>query len=108
MNRAWDEGINYFDTADSYGGGVSETVVGAWLRERKGRDQLILSTKVGYAVPGGPNDTGLSRRHLMQAIDGSLRRLQTDHVDLYVTMEPAPTPPIDETVATIRRMIKTG
>src|ERR1700682_3092637 len=108
MNRAWDEGINYFDTADSYGGGVSETVVGAWLRERKGRDQLILSTKVGYAVPGGPNDTGLSRRHLMQAIDGSLRRLQTDHVDLYVTMEPDPKTPIDETLETMNDLMHAG
>jgi aryl-alcohol dehydrogenase-like predicted oxidoreductase len=108
MNRAWDEGINYFDTADSYGGGVSETIVGEWLQERKVRDQLILSTKVGYAVPGGPNDQGLSRRHLMEAIDGSLRRLQTDHIDLYVTMEPDPTTPIDETLETMNELMHAG
>jgi aryl-alcohol dehydrogenase-like predicted oxidoreductase len=108
MNRAWDEGINYFDSADSYGGGVSETIVGAWLKERKVRDQLILSTKVGYAVPGGPNDQGLSRRHLMQAIDGSLRRLQTDHIDLYVTMEPDPKTPIEETLQTMNDLMHAG
>src|SRR5438477_933916 len=80
MNRAWDEGINYFDTADSYGGGVSETIVGAWLTERKVRDELILSTKVGYAIPGEQKDLGLSRRHLKLALEGSLRRLQSDHI----------------------------
>jgi aryl-alcohol dehydrogenase-like predicted oxidoreductase len=108
MDRAWDEGINYFDTADSYGGGVSETIVGAWVKERKVRDQLILSTKVGYAVPGGPNDQGLSRRHLTQAIEGSLRRLQTDHVDLYVTMEPDPKTRVEETLEAMNDLMHAG
>ena len=108
MDRAWEEGINYFDTADSYGGGVSETIVGAWMRERKLREQLILSTKVGYAVPGGPNDQGLSRRHMVEAIDGSLRRLQTDHIDLYVTMEPDPKTPIEETLQTMNDLMHAG
>jgi aryl-alcohol dehydrogenase-like predicted oxidoreductase len=108
MDRAWDAGINYFDTADSYGGGVSETIIGAWLKERKVRDQLILSTKVGYAVPGGPNEQGLSRRHLTEAIDGSLRRLQTDHIDLYVTMEPDPKTPIEEILQTMNELMHAG
>jgi aryl-alcohol dehydrogenase-like predicted oxidoreductase len=108
MDRAWEAGINYFDTADSYGGGASETIVGAWLKDRKIRDQLILSTKVGYAVPGGPNDQGLSRRHLTQAIDGSLRRLQTDHIDLYVTMEPDPQTPVEETLQTMNDLMHAG
>jgi aryl-alcohol dehydrogenase-like predicted oxidoreductase len=108
MDRAMEAGINYFDTADSYGGGVSETIVGAWLTERKVRDQLILSTKVGYAVPGGPTDQGLSRRHLLQAIDGSLRRLQTDHIDLYVTMEPDPKTPVEETLQTMNDLMHAG
>src|SRR5256714_2593537 len=108
MNRAWDEGINYFDTADGYGGGVSETMVGAWLTERKVRARLILSTKVGYTVPGGPTDQGLSRRHLTQAIDGSLRRLQTDHIDLYVTMEPDPKTPVEETLETMNDLMHAG
>jgi aryl-alcohol dehydrogenase-like predicted oxidoreductase len=108
MDRAWDKGINYFDTADSYGGGVSETIVGAWLKQRKVRDQLILSTKVGYAVAAGPNDQGLSRRHIMQALDGSLRRLQTDYIDLYVTMEPDPQTPVGETLQTMNDLMHAG
>src|SRR5713226_4973262 len=108
MNRAWDEGINYFDTADSYGGGVSETIIGAWLKERKLRDQLILSTKVGYAFAQGPNDQGLSRRHIIQAVDGSLRRLQTDYIDLYVTMEPDPQTPVAETLQTMNDLMHAG
>jgi aryl-alcohol dehydrogenase-like predicted oxidoreductase len=108
MDRARDEGINYFDTADSYGGGVSETIVGAWMAERKVRDQLILSTKVGYAIPGGPNDQGLSRRHLVEAVDGSLRRLQTDHIDLYVTMEPDLKTPVEETLQAMNDLMHAG
>src|ERR671923_3063909 len=76
MNYAVDAGINSFDTADSYGGGESERDIGAWLKERRLRDQIILSTKVLYAMPEGPSDRSLSRRHIMQAIAGSLRRLQ--------------------------------
>src|SRR5438445_6299362 len=108
MDRAWVEGSNCFDTADSYGGGLSETIVGAWMKERKLRDQLILSTKVGYRVPGGPNDQGLSRRHLMQAIDRSLRRLQTDHIDLYVTMEPDPKTPVEATLQAMNDLMHAG
>jgi aryl-alcohol dehydrogenase-like predicted oxidoreductase len=108
MDRAWEVGINYFDTADSYGGGLSETIIGEWLTQRKLRDRLVVSTKVGYAVPGGPHDQGLSRRHLIEAIDGSLRRLQTDYIDLYVTMEPDPTTPIAETLQTMNDLMHAG
>ncbi|TMD66108.1 MAG: aldo/keto reductase [Chloroflexi bacterium] len=108
MDRAWEAGINYFDTADSYGGGLSETIIGGWLKERKVRDQLILSTKVGYALAEGPHDQGLSRRHLMQAIDGSLRRLQTDHIDLYVTMEPDPKTSVGETLHAMNDLMHAG
>lgn len=108
MNQAVELGINYFDTADSYGGGESERTIGAWLKERKGRDQLVLSTKVFYAIAEGPNDRSLSRRHIMQAIDGSLRRLQTDYVDLYVTMEPDPNTPEEETLAAMNDLVTAG
>lgn len=108
MNYAVDHGINYFDTADSYGGGESERVIGAWLKERRLRDQLVLSTKVLYAIPEGPNDRSLERAHITQAIDGSLRRLQTDYVDLYVTMEPDPNTPEEETLATMNDLVKAG
>jgi aryl-alcohol dehydrogenase-like predicted oxidoreductase len=108
MNHAVDNGINYFDTADSYGGGESERVIGVWLKERRLRDQLVLSTKVLYAIAEGPNDRSLSRKHIMQAIDGSLRRLQTDYVDLYVTMEPDPNTPEEETLAAMNDLVKAG
>src|SRR2546421_3886152 len=108
MDRAWDAGINYFDTADSYGGGVSESVIGAWLKERRVRDRLVLSTKVFYAIAEGPNDRSLSRRHIMQAVDGSLRRLQTDYLDLYVIMEPDPSTPIDETLEAMNGLMHAG
>ena len=108
MDRAWDAGINYFDTADSYGGGVSETIIGVWLKQRKVRDQLVLSTKVFYAVADGPSDRSLSRRHITQAIDGSLRRLQTDYVDLYVIMEPDPSTPVEETLQTMNELMQAG
>src|SRR5438105_1283396 len=108
MDRAWDAGINYFDTADSYGGGVSETIIGGWLTERKVRDRLVLSTKVFYAMAEGPTDRSLSRRHIMQAVDGSLRRLQTDYLDLYVIMEPDPSTPIDETLEAMNDLMHAG
>jgi len=108
MDRAWDAGINYFDTADSYGGGLSETIIGDWLKERRVRDRLVLSTKVFYAIAEGPNDRSLSRRHIMQAVEGSLRRLQTDYLDLYVIMEPDPSTPIEETLEAMNDLMHAG
>jgi aryl-alcohol dehydrogenase-like predicted oxidoreductase len=108
MNHAWDAGINYFDTADSYGGGASERMIGAWLKERKVRDGLVLSTKVLYPMAEGPNDRSLSRHHITQAVDASLRRLQTDYIDLYLTMEPDPGTPIDETLQTMHDLMRAG
>jgi aryl-alcohol dehydrogenase-like predicted oxidoreductase len=108
MDRALDAGINYFDTADSYGGGVSETIIGDWLKERKVRDRLVLSTKVFYAIAEGPNDRSLSRRHITQAVEGSLRRLQTDYLDLYVIMEPDPLTPVEETLETMNELMHAG
>ena len=108
MNYAVDAGINYFDTADSYGGGESERTIGAWLKDRRVRDQIVLSTKVLYAIAEGPNERSLTRQHIMQAIDGSLRRLQTDYVDLYVTMEPDPTTREEETLSTMNDLVQAG
>jgi aryl-alcohol dehydrogenase-like predicted oxidoreductase len=108
MNAAWEAGINYFDTADSYGGGESERAIGAWLKERKVRDRLILSSKVWYPVAGGPSDEGLSRAHITQAIEGSLRRLQTDYLDLYVPMYPDPRTPVEETLETLNELMRAG
>jgi aryl-alcohol dehydrogenase-like predicted oxidoreductase len=108
MDHALASGINYFDTADSYGGGVSETIIGAWLKERKVRDQIVLSTKVFYSIAEGPNDRSLSRRHIEAAIEGSLRRLRTDYVDLYVTMEPDPSTPVEETLQVMNDLMRAG
>jgi aryl-alcohol dehydrogenase-like predicted oxidoreductase len=108
MDHALDAGINYFDTADSYGGGASETIIGAWLKQRKVRDQIVLSTKVFYAIAEGPNDRSLSRRHIEAAIEGSLRRLCTDYVDLYVIMEPDPATPVEETLETMNDLMRAG
>ena len=100
MDRAWELGINYFDTANSYGGGRSESFIGEWLKSKGHavRDQLILSTKVYRSVGDGPNDQGLSRRHILQQIDISLGRLGTDYLDLYITHAPDPNTPLEETL----------
>ena len=108
MDHAVESGINYFDTADSYGGGASERMIGAWLKERKNRESIVLSTKVFYAIAEGPNDRSLSRRHIEAAIEGSLRRLQTDHVDLYVIMEPDPATPVEETLQVMNDLMRAG
>jgi aryl-alcohol dehydrogenase-like predicted oxidoreductase len=108
MDRALELGINYFDTSDSYGGGRSEEMVGRWLRSRGSRDAVVLSTKVRKRMGPGPNDEGLSRRHVLRAVEDSLRRLQTDWLDLYVTHEPDPETPLDETLRAFDDLIHQG
>jgi len=81
--RAVEAGINFFDTADMYSDGVSEEVTGRALKALLPRDQFVLATKVFNPMGPGPNDRGLSRKHIFQAIDASLKRLSTDYVDLY-------------------------
>jgi 1-deoxyxylulose-5-phosphate synthase len=83
VKRALELGINFFDTADMYSRGVSEEVTGRALKDFSRRDQVVLATKVFYPLEEGPNAGGLSRKHIFDAIDGSLRRLGTDYVDLY-------------------------
>ncbi|MBM3809837.1 MAG: aldo/keto reductase, partial [Acidimicrobiia bacterium] len=83
IRRALEHGINFFDTADMYSRGVSEEVVGRALRDFTARDQVVIATKVFYPVSDRPDDRGLSRRHIMEAIDGSLKRLGVEYVDLY-------------------------
>lgn len=110
MDRALDAGINVFDTADAYGGGLSESFIGRWLRTKGShvRDHLILSSKVFNPVGPGPNDRGLSRRHILRQIDASLGRLQTDRLDMYLTHEPDPDTPIDETLTALDDLIRAG
>ena len=88
MERALELGINFFDTANVYGQkrgeGITEHIVGRWLaQDDTRRDQIVLATKVYGYMGDGPNDRGLSARHIRRACEGSLRRLQTDHIDLY-------------------------
>jgi 1-deoxyxylulose-5-phosphate synthase len=83
IQRALEAGINFFDTADVYSGGMSEVVTGNALRDFAKRDEVVIATKVRFPMGAGPNDYGLSRKHIMSAIDASLKRLGTDYVDLY-------------------------
>jgi aryl-alcohol dehydrogenase-like predicted oxidoreductase len=110
MDRAFDAGINFFDTANAYGGGRSEEYIGRWLRAKgsAARQQLLLSSKVFNPVGPGPNDRGLSRRHILQQVDESLRRLHTDRIDLYLTHEPDPETPLEETLVALDDLVRTG
>jgi 1-deoxyxylulose-5-phosphate synthase len=108
IKRAWDAGINFFDTADYYSLGVSEEVVGRALRDFCPRDQVIIATKVFYPLTNDPNAGGLSRRHIMEAIDDSLRRLGVDYVDLYQIHRYDPATPIDETLEALHDVVRAG
>ena len=110
MDRAFDSGINFFDTADAYGGGRSETYIGRWLKQKGShvRDQLLVSSKVFNPVGPGPNDRGLSRRHILRQVDASLSRLQTDRLDMYLIHEPDPDTRLDETVGVLSDLVGTG
>jgi aryl-alcohol dehydrogenase-like predicted oxidoreductase len=110
MDRAFDAGINVFDTADAYGGGRSETWIGRWLQSKgsRVRDQLVIGSKVFNAVGPGPNDRGLSRVHILRQIDASLTRLKTDRLDLYLIHEPDPETPIEETLVALDDCVQAG
>jgi len=106
--RAIEHGITFFDTADMYSRGVSEHVLGRALKDHATRDQLVIATKAFYPVVDGPNARGLSRKHLFDAIDGSLRRLGTDYVDLYQIHRFDPETPIEETLEALHDIVKAG
>jgi aryl-alcohol dehydrogenase-like predicted oxidoreductase len=106
MDRAHWAGINFFDTAASYGGGRSESWIGNWRREREA--PVLLSTKVYWSVTGEPDDRGLSRERIRRELDGSLTRLQAQRVDMYLTHEPDPETPIAETIAALDELVESG
>jgi aryl-alcohol dehydrogenase-like predicted oxidoreductase len=108
IKRALELGINFFDTADVYAGGSSEEVVGRALRDFAKRDEYVLATKVFNPMGPGPNDKGLSRKHIMSAIDASLRRLGTDYVDLYQIHRWDYNTPIEETLEALHDVVKAG
>src|SRR5438445_1247368 len=108
ISRALEHGINFFDTADMYSRGVSERVLGRALKALGRRDQLVIATKAFYAVTDGPNARGLSRKHLLDAIDASLQRLGTDYVDLYQIHRFDRETPIEETLAALHDIVRAG
>jgi aryl-alcohol dehydrogenase-like predicted oxidoreductase len=108
IKKALEMGINFFDTADVYTAGASEEVVGRALRDFAKRDEYVLATKVFNPMGPGPNDKGLSRKHIMSAIDASLKRLGTDYVDLYQIHRWDYNTPIEETLEALHDVVKAG
>jgi aryl-alcohol dehydrogenase-like predicted oxidoreductase len=106
IHKALDCGVNFIDTADRYSRGESEEIVGKALRGR--RDAIVLATKVHGPMGEDPNQQGNSRRWIMQAVEGSLRRLQTDHIDLYQIHRPAPDTDIEETLSALTDLMRAG
>jgi aryl-alcohol dehydrogenase-like predicted oxidoreductase len=107
--RAAEAGVTFFDTADMYSDGASEEITGRLLRRIfTRRDDYVLATKVFYPTGAGANDRGLSRQHLLTAIDASLRRLGTDHVDLYQIHRWDDEVPIEETMGALHDLVKAG
>ena len=108
IKRALEGGINFFDTANMYSRGRSEEVLGRAIRDFARRDDVVIATKAFYPMGDGPNDRGLSRKHLMSAIDASLRRLGTDYVDLYQIHRYDPETPIEETLRALDDIVRAG
>ncbi len=115
MDAFVEAGGNFLDTADVYSrwvegnpGGVSETIIGEWMRARGNRHEIVLATKVRGRMWEGPNGEGLSRQHILKAVEDSLRRLQTDYIDLYQTHWFDPDTPIDETLRALDDLVHQG
>ncbi|MBW4436539.1 MAG: aldo/keto reductase [Pleurocapsa minor GSE-CHR-MK-17-07R] len=114
MDAALDAGINFFDTADIYSrwidghkGGESETIIGKWFA-RHDRDRIVLATKVRGQMWDGPNGEGLSRTHILRAVEDSLRRLNTDYIDLYQVHWPDKETPLEETLSALDTLVRQG
>ena len=108
LKRALELGINFIETADMYSLGVSEEIVGRAIRDFVPRDRVVIATKVFNSMGDDPNLRGLSRKHIFHSIDDSLRRLQTDYVDLYQIHRFDYTTPIDETIAALDDVVRAG
>ncbi len=105
---AIEQGINFFDTADMYSLGASEEVTGRALRDMARRDEIVIATKVFWPMGEGPNLKGLSRKHIVQACEASLRRLGVDYIDLYQIHRFDPATPLDETLAALDHLVSHG
>jgi aryl-alcohol dehydrogenase (NADP+) len=108
IKRALENGINFFDTANMYSNGVSEEILGRAVRDFATRDNVVIATKVFYPMSTEPNNRGLSRKHIMSAIDASLQRLGTDYVDLYQIHRWDPETPIEETLLALHDVVRAG
>jgi aryl-alcohol dehydrogenase-like predicted oxidoreductase len=110
LDAFFDAGGTLIDTADVYSGGVSETIIGRWLARQPPeiRDRVVLATKGRFPMGPGPNDAGLSRRHLRDALDASLRRLSTDFIDLYQVHAFDPHTPLEETLEFLTDAVRAG
>jgi aryl-alcohol dehydrogenase-like predicted oxidoreductase len=108
IKKALDLGINFFDTANAYAYGKSEEILGRALKDYANRDEVVIATKVFVPMRKGPNSGGLSRKHIMSEIDHSLRRLNTDYVDLYIIHRWDYNTPIEETMAALHDVVKSG
>ena len=108
VRMALESGINFFDTADFYSQGQSEETLGRAVAQLTKRENVVLATKVGMPVGPGPNDRGLSRKHIFAAVDASLRRLKTDYIDLYQLHNPDPETPIEETLSAMADVVRAG
>jgi aryl-alcohol dehydrogenase (NADP+) len=105
---ALEAGINFFDTADVYSAGLSEEITGFYLREMTSRDDMIVATKVHGPMGNSPNKRGLSRKHIIEACNSSLRRLGTDYIDLYQIHRWDPVTPIEETLEALDSVVRAG
>lgn len=116
LSQSWERGINFIDTADVYSrwvegnpGGVAEEIIGRWMKQSGiPRDQLVIATKVRGRMGEGPNAEGLSRVHIMEAVEASLRRLQVEWIDLYQTHYPDDDTPIEETLRALDDLVQQG
>lgn len=110
MDRALDMGINFFDTADAYGGGRSESFIGRWLKTKDSTvaDRILVSSKAFNPVGEGPNDRGLSRRHLKRQVERSLKRLGVERLDMFLIHEPDPETSLEETLGALDDLIHQG
>jgi aryl-alcohol dehydrogenase-like predicted oxidoreductase len=108
IQRALELGINFFDTANVYSNGMSEIVTGRALHDFAKRDEVVIATKVRFPMGEGPNDGGLSRKHIMSSIDASLKRLGTDYVDLYQIHRWDYETPIEETMEALNDVVRAG
>jgi len=108
IRRALELGIIFFDTADVYSHGLSEEILGKAIRDFSARDQVIIATKVNGPMGSGPNDRGLSRKHVLDAVNASLKRLGVDYIDLYQVHRWDYEAPIEETLEALHDLVKSG